>query len=440
MKWLVGAVILLSLGALFKLGLLVYAMYVLLGVLLLSRFLARQWIEPLSATRLSGAEAFQIGEKTTVRVTVRNGGWLPVPWLLLEDSLPTAALTHHPPRLSVVGPRLMVTQLPPRGEKTLQYQVQFQMRGYYQIGPLLLESGDVFGLYRRYRVATEPLFALVLPKVVPLQGFDLTSRRPVGEIRITHRLFEDPTRISGVRPYENGDPLNRIHWRATARTGALQSKTFEASCLAGATLVLDFHQASYPGRGHYFRSELAITIAASLAHALQQMNQQVGFITNGRDAADRLREEGPRHEFQSRVSARTQVAMLDRSDRLRPVVIETRRGSDQFLRIHETLARLEFTDGLSFSSLVVESISRMPRNAGVVAILGDVTDDSAVALGNLRRRGYAVTAVLAAFDEPSTPDWAQRPDWAGWLLAAGVDVRRVENEVAVADLCAQHLS
>ena len=50
MKWLLGALALLVAGIVLKLGLLVYAMYVLLGVLLLSRYLSRQWVENLSAT------------------------------------------------------------------------------------------------------------------------------------------------------------------------------------------------------------------------------------------------------------------------------------------------------------------------------------------------------------------------------------------------------
>ena len=68
---------------------------------------------------------------------------------------------------------------------------------------------------------TSPHFLLVYPEIAPLEGYDLASRMPLGEIRMTHRLFEDPTRIAGVRAYEAGDPLNRVHWRATARTGSL---------------------------------------------------------------------------------------------------------------------------------------------------------------------------------------------------------------------------
>ena len=80
MRWLLGALALLFAGIVLKLGLLVYAMYVLLGVLLLSRYLSRQWVENLSATRHCSADSALIGESIEVVVTVRNLGKLPVPW------------------------------------------------------------------------------------------------------------------------------------------------------------------------------------------------------------------------------------------------------------------------------------------------------------------------------------------------------------------------
>src|SRR5581483_3951428 len=140
------------------------------------------------------------------------------------------------------------------------------MRGYYQLGPLVMESGDLFGLHRRYRAAADPHFLLVYPRIVPLEGYDIESRRPIGDVRLVHRLYEDPTRIAGVREYQAGDALNRVHWGATARTGKLHSKVYEPSTLAGATLMLDFHKASYPRRGEPYRSELGVTAAVSLAN------------------------------------------------------------------------------------------------------------------------------------------------------------------------------
>ena len=58
MKWILGTLALLTMGLVFKLGLLVYAMYVLLGVLLLSRFFTRTWTEKIVASRHCDAENF----------------------------------------------------------------------------------------------------------------------------------------------------------------------------------------------------------------------------------------------------------------------------------------------------------------------------------------------------------------------------------------------
>ncbi|MFN0052319.1 MAG: DUF58 domain-containing protein [Planctomycetales bacterium] len=433
MRWLLGAILLLVIGVVFQLGLLVYAMYVLLGVMLVSRYLAREWIENVSAERECSRLSAQIGDKVAVIVKIRNTGRLPIAWLLLEDSLSRQALMQRPPRISVEGKRVDIVQLPARGEKSLLYQVRFLMRGYYQIGPLLVESGDLFGLHRRFRVETRPHFVLVYPRVIPLGGYDLASRRPIGEVRLTHRLFEDPTRIAGVREYQPGDALSRIHWRATARTGTLHCKVYEPSCVAGMTLLLDFHQAGYPARSEPHRSELAVTAAASLANAVYQLGQQIGLVTNGRDAADRIREEGFRHEFRTRAVALGEVEMQGRSDRLRPVMVQTRRGPDQLARILETLARVELTDGLTFAQLVFEVTSRLPRDATVMALLAEATPETAIALGSLRRRGYAVTALLVMADEDFVADSMGR------LMAEGLEVRRIESEAAIAGICSAQM-
>src|SRR5204863_9822905 len=142
-------------------------------------------------------------------------------------------------------------------------------------------------------------------------------------VRITHRLYEDPTRIGGVRPYEAGDPMNRVHWRATARTGQLHSKVYEPSSLTGATVLLDFHKAGYPRRGEPHRSELAVTAAASLANAVYEMGQQIGLITNGRDAVDRIRLEGWEGDVRTRKAARQTGAMHEQSERLEPIIVAT---------------------------------------------------------------------------------------------------------------------
>jgi uncharacterized protein (DUF58 family) len=274
---------------------------------------------------------------------------------------------------------------------------------------------------------------LVYPEVIPLEGFELASRRPIGEVRMTHRLFEDPTRIAGVRGYLPGDPLNRVHWKATARTGILHSKVYEPSTVAGATIILDFHRDAYSPKHEPYRSELAITAAASLANAVYQLGQQVGLVTNARDAADRIRQEGWDYDLRTRDAARRSGAMLSESDRLAPLVVPTQRGPEQFMRILETLARLELTDGLTLAQLIGETSSRMPRDATVIVLLEQVSDQAAIALGNLRRQGYAVTAFVNLYDE------FEYAEAAGKLMAERIEVRQLLNRESVSTMCRRYV-
>jgi uncharacterized protein (DUF58 family) len=429
MRWLVAAVALLVVAIVLQLGLFAYAMYVLLVLIIASRVLVNGWSGNLSATREMSRDRVKIGDSIAIVTVLENRSWIPVPWMLVEDLLPRRALIHSPPNLQITGRRLQLVSFRGRARKTITYQLKCNCRGYYQLGPLVAETGDVFGLYRRYRVLSEPSFLLVMPEVIPLEGFDIASRRPIGEVRMSHRLFEDPTRIAGVRGYEAGDPLNRVNWRATARTGVLQSKIYEPSTVAGATLLIDFHEQSFPADGEPVRSELVVTAAASVAGAIFSMGQQIGLVTNARDAADRIRTEGWSHDqLFSRREAQA-AGMQEKSDRLRPVVVPTRRSNTQLIDILQTLARVEKTDGMTFPQLCYESASQLPQSASVIAMLTRVTPEIAIALGNLRRRGMAVTAILNVFEEHHFAELS------GQLMSERIETRHLKDRAAIPRVC-----
>jgi uncharacterized protein (DUF58 family) len=431
MIWYVLAAVILVISLLFRLGLLAYALYTLFAIFWVSRWLTKRWSESLSATRQCNRLSAEVGDTVAVIIEVHNDSSFPIPWVLVEDLLPRDALLHQPPNLRVKGRRVLLTSIAGRGRERILYQLQCNRRGYYQLGPVVLETGDLFGLHRRYRVLTRPHFLLVRPKIIPLEGYDISSKRPIGEVRMTYRLFEDPTRIAGVRQYEAGDPMNRVHWRATARTGTLHSKVYEPSTVAGLTLLLDFHQASHPQKDEPFRSELAVTAAASLIHAVYEMGQQIGLMTNGRDAADRIRHEGWAYDQRTREAAREGAGMLPKSERLRPVIVPTRRGPETFMQILDTLGRLELTDGLTFSQLIEESQDHLPRDATVVVLLPQVTAEDAIRLSMLKRQGFAVTAVLNLYDQ------YEFGRAAGMLLAEGIEARQLRDEASIVSLCNQ---
>jgi len=433
-RWLLIIVLLLGLALALQAGLVAFAGYVLLGVYLLSRYLAKSWITSVSIERVFEPGQLEVGDSRDVVLKVHNAGKIPVGWVLVEELLPELALKRKPPAIAVKGRRIAVLFIKADSTKTMKFTLTFNSRGYYQIGPSVIETGDVFGLHRRHRVLTTPGFVLVYPKILPISSYNFASERPIGEIRLANMLYEDPTRTAGVRPYQMGDPLQRIHWRATARTGTLHSRIYEPTTLAGATVLVDFHQAGYPKRGEPYRSDLAVTVACSIAYAVSLLNQQIGFASNGRDAAERVRSESidadtkdePDQGHATRSQVRDRFETEAQSNRLRPVVVPTRRGFDQFQQIREVLARLELTDGKNFAEMVFEVAPRLPKDATLIAILPKVPVDTAVALGMLKKRGFAVSAILVGMADDGSDDRAQA---AGRLMAETIrDVRFVNTE------------
>jgi uncharacterized protein (DUF58 family) len=277
------------------------------------------------------------------------------------------------------------------------------------------------------------MFLLVFPKVISIHSYDIASRRPIGEVVMTHRLFEDPTRIAGVRKYQEGDPLARVHWRATARTGKLQSKIYEPSTLAGATIVVDFHSDSFGVKDEPVRSELAVTAAASVANALQELGQQVGLVSNGRDAVDRIREEGWVGDRRTREEAKKSAVRMEKSDRLRPVIVPTRKSPEQMIHISKALARLEKTDGMRLSELIIEAAAQIPRDATVIVIVSKINLENAIALGGLSRQGYSVEAIVNCYSEE------EFATVSGPLLAEGIATRHLKDESSVAVICEKQI-
>ena len=374
----------------------------------------------------------EIGDRVKVRVTVTNAGRLPVPWVLLEDLLPGDALDAQYPRLKVKGKRLRIAMLSAGGEMELAYTVECLRRGYFQIGPLVMENGDsvrAASPFPRGRRAGLPA--------------GLSAHHAAGRLRpdftpADRRRADDAPPLRGSDAHFRRPPLR--NGRSTqsrplashrANRRQLHSKVHEPSTLSGATVLLDFHQSGYHDQGEPFRSELAVTIALALANAVYEMGQQIGLVTNGRDAADRIRpKDGKATTRAPARRRRSTAAMTDESHRLRPLIVETRRGAEQLHHIRDTLARVELADGLTFAGLIAETTSRLPRDATLVAVLADVPEETAITLGSLHRAGRAITVVLIQLDENNLQTCYGR------LIAEGVrDIRHLKDEAEVPALC-----
>ncbi|TWU02251.1 DUF58 domain-containing protein [Stieleria varia] len=400
-------------------------------IVFLNHFLAKTWSQCCVAVRShnNDDDELKVGGRVAVELAVTNTGRLPVFWVLVEDLLPRWATRSEHPTLRVEGDRIQVMLLWPGVTRKLNYEIVCHRRGYFQIGPTVLETGDLMGLYRRYRVGTDPQYVTVLPNVVSLSGYDIGSRRPIGEIRMRDNVMDDPTRLRGIRRWQPGDPMRSVHWAATARTGVLHSKVYEPSSIAGATIVLDLHVQSNPDRDEPVRSDLAITAAASIASALHESGEPFGMVSNGRDAADRIRTEGWMGDHRVRDSATQAAAMKSDNDRMRPVVLPADRGPVHLREVIRTLARLERTDALKLPELLMEAESRISSETTVLAIVQRCDEQSIAALLGLSRRGRAVAVIVNTYD---VNDFSSI---AGPFIALNIPVFHLAGEQSISDVC-----
>ncbi len=415
-----AAALLLLSGMLFGASLWLLAAYA--GILMIGGgyWLAATWHRAAVAVRQAGPTQCEVGDSFEVVVTITNQSALPIAWLLVEDLLPASAYRLPPLALTIAGSRIEVMMLRGRETKTLRYRITCNRRGYFQIGPLVLETGDLMGLSRRYRLGAPPQFILVLPKVVALSGYDIASARPIGEIQIRDALIQDPTRMMGIRQWQIGDPLRSVHWPATARTGTLHTKIYEPTTIAGATLVLDLHRDTNPPHNEPVRSDMAITLAASIAAALHDQNQPFGLLTNGRDAVDRIRDEGfatdyRTHQFRNRGAAKSSGAMRETDDRLRPVIVPSDRGAVHYHELLRQLARLELSDGRPIAETIIGSQSRLSRDTTLIVIAQQCDATTAAMLIGMKRRGWAVAMII------NTQDINEFIRAAGPFQAAGIE-------------------
>ncbi len=391
-----------------------------------------------------------IGSRVPVCVAVTNNGRLPVAWVLAEDLLPRAAggesMQHDDsvarvrmPPLSVDGARLAVMTLRPGQTKHLRYVVHCRRRGYFQIGPTVLETGDPVGMFRRYRLGTRPMFVTVLPRIELISTYEIGSRRPIGEIRIRANVMPDPTRLRGIRQWQTGDPMRSVHWAATARTGTLHTKIYEPSSVIGATIIVDMHVSTNPDHNEPIRTDLSVVAAVSIAAALHDAGEPFGLATNGRDAADRVRTEGFLGDhrigdhFEVRDAAGKAAVMLAKNDRLRPVMIDVDRGPLHLKEMTRTLARLERTDGLTLPDFLIETESRLSSETTLLVILQQAPEETVAALVNLSRRGWAIAVVINALN---IDDYTRL---AAPLLAENIHVSHLLDQDSIRDVCREQM-
>ena len=369
-------------------------------------------LRELTIRRTCATNRIMVGDTIEMRLDVVNGKALPLPWIELADESPEAFVpVRRKVGQSIRPNRVVLTHtlaLWAYQRVRRRYTMRAHARGAYRFGPMTVRVTDPFGMLTRQSEIEMPATLLVHPLVVPLERLDLPPAAPFGEQRASRRLVEDPLRVVGIREYAPGDEPRRIHWKATARTGQLQSKVYEASARRTVAILLDIRTTPRLSYGYDEPlAELAICAAASVARWCGERGYAVGVYSNGPLASIDLASDAGLEMWDALASAAPGSVGAEGAGAGMPRVFT--RGtaparlrlppaarSEQFTRILDGLARLLPYYGQPMSEVLAAEERRLPAGADLVYIGVDSMLDvpTIVALRRAQAHGHTVTLLL----------------------------------------------
>lgn len=316
------------------------------------------------------------GETIEMEVTIQNDKRLPLTWLRFRDQLPVPPVSDDS-AISLSGELTgnfvlqSIYSMQSRERVHRTATLRFPVRGFYRIGPVAYESGDIFTLFTREREHKYIDTLVVYPQIWPLEELGLPPKEPFGEVKVRHSLFTDPIRTRGIRDYHPQDRFRDIHWKASARRGHLQTKVYDPS--TGMTIAVFLNVSTFARHWMGFDPDLlerAISVAASICNYGVQQGWGVGLFANG---------------------------AVPNSDQ--PIRVQPGRSPAQLGNVLEALAAVtEFATG-SIDLMLLRESTHLPWVSTIVLVSAVVTEEILVALVRLKEAGRRVV-LLALGDEP----------------------------------------
>lgn len=225
------------------------------------------------------------GEQITVSYQVTNTGKLPVLYLGLSFSFDQGVticedqkwLERHVTRsftgISVDRSLFLMPYKCIRG----RFHISLDKRGIYRLGRCYLEAGDILGL--RTAVTTiEGAKTIVCtaalaendPEVEVLGGF-------LGDISVRRFIMEDPSLLVGYKEYTGVEPMKKISWIQSAKTGKLMVKQNDFTLDTDVAIAVNLERSN----ASPVDLERCLELARTACEKLEEMKIPYAFISNG---------------------------------------------------------------------------------------------------------------------------------------------------------------
>lgn len=154
-------------------------------------------------------------------------------------------------------------------------------RGYYELDKIELVSRNPLMTGRYYMTLSHPDFMYVLPGTVNQKLLDIPFQKIMGSVTIKKNLYEDPFEFRGIREYQPTDPMNKINWKASARSDQWMVNLYDSTCSQEIRIYLDLEEETIWKYDDIH--EEGIRVAVALVDKFVAAGIPTGILSNGRD-------------------------------------------------------------------------------------------------------------------------------------------------------------
>ncbi len=176
------------------------------------------------------------GDAITIHLVITNRSVLRTGTLMLEDQLPDRLVGRA---------RFVLDPLGSHESRTVSYRLPGLGRGRYRVGPLRIRLSDPFRLIDVTRSFTATSEFVVAPVVDQLPAVEPPRSDELGDSAGSHSIGAHGADDQSTREYRIGDDLRKIHWRSSARTGALMVRQEERPWRGQSTVLLDLRAGAH---------------------------------------------------------------------------------------------------------------------------------------------------------------------------------------------------
>ncbi|MCJ8011730.1 DUF58 domain-containing protein [Paenibacillus sp. KQZ6P-2] len=364
-EWTGGAIVLVVLTALYLWHGGASALYMLLltGLIAVSGVLM-QCLGPRRVTikRQMSQSVIPAGETAVMQVEVSFRSFLPVPWLAVEDYYTGGSSRQV---------------LFPGFRRSLTYSCELRglPRGVYSFDACLLEWGGLFGWFKGGRVQRSEGRLLVLPRPLPIAS---ALELPAASAQAAQQPVQTAEHRNGakspeVREYMPSDPLNRIHWKSSAKRGSLYTCIPEDERDLFCLVILDCSR-----QGYVFSED---------TEEQKRENRNLSF-ENAVSAASGILGEMMRTGARGRLIC----GALDTKENSITNMDEERAASsrDDYTRILAALSPVRLGEGPPLSSIMDEALKKTVPGTRVIVVTGRLDHQAAEAAARMIARGIQV--------------------------------------------------